>query len=365
VNTMVTFEAKKINVNNFRLSTMVAAYSMVLNVLAYGERPILLSLAIALFIGFGFLCLSFFVIKRRAGGRFSFNDEEQKIITKRKYVIPYNKVKTINIFKTIHFLRVDAFLSDFIGRRIPLLFTDIQDEERVTLEIKKRFKDEKIKIKRFSAKQIFIILTIPVLLQLLITLDLYQKFPQLKIFPKQYVQKNEANELRETNAHISNGFNFILSKDFLQKKEKCTGGKMIFSSENPKTFIVVRSAIGVNEPKKEKKFILALFGAKDDYDVFRNIYYNRLGIRMLINKAALLAQEEEKGIVERYEINKNSLKGFLVLKKQNKEQGKSMAAFFLVDKKTHNGIYFTVISQDKIDAKLFDMLINGVSIRKE
>jgi len=75
-------------------------------------------------------------------------------------------------------------------------------------------------------------------------------------------------------------------------------------------------------------------------------------IRMLINRAALLAQEEESGIVEHYEINKNSLKGFLVLKKQNKEQGKSMAAFFLVDKKTHNGIYFTVISQDKIDAKL-------------
>lgn len=149
MDTIVTFEAKKINVNHFRLLLWLeATYSMVFSIVSYGERWIFLCLlftAILLLIAFCFFRLTISIMKRRAG-EFSLNDEEQKIITKRKYVIPYNKVKTIKIFTFGSILRIDAFLSGFIGRKIPLLFTDIQDEKRIIPEIKNRFKDEKNKI---------------------------------------------------------------------------------------------------------------------------------------------------------------------------------------------------------------------------
>lgn len=367
MNTLVTIEAKKIKINNIRLLLWPATYFMVCFLACYGEREIFLclcSMSIMLFIVFCSIRLNFFVMKRIAG-EFYFNDEEQKIITKRKDAIPYNKVKIIKILKTSYILRIDAILPGFIGRKIPLLFTDTQDEERIIPEIKKRFKNGKIKIRRFSVKkQTPIIMAIIILLVLLPIVHLYQKYPQLNIYPKQYVQEREVNDLKEINTYILNGFNFNLPKGFLQKEGE--NFKYEFSSEDQETAILVSNRAVVDEVKKEKrfsKFFFALAGIKDDYDLFRSIYHNRIGYLALVAKAIILAAGGEA--VEIYEINKNIFRGLLVFKKQNKEQGKIVADLFLVDKKAHNRISFVIISQNKIDYKLLDIIINGISVRKE
>lgn len=363
---MVTFEAKKINISNFRLLLWFVIYFMALYVIVYGERAVflwLLSTAITSFIIFCLLRLGFFVMRRNAGG-FSFNDEEQKIITKRKHVIPYNKIKTIEFFKNdyLRLLKIDVYLPGFIRRKIPLFFTDTQDEESIITEIKKRFNEEKIKIRKLSKKQMLIINTATIVLGILIpAFCLYQEYyPQLKIFPKQYVQKREVGDLKEASVHSFNGFNFTLPKGFLQKKEKCHQDEMLFYFEDQKISIVVYNQKVVDKFKKEKKFIELLFavgGIRDDYDLFRSIYYNRLGIFKII----LLTVNGE--ITEIYEVNKNSFKGFLTFKESNIKQINQIATLLLVDKNTHNTISFNIYSQDKIDFRLPGLLINGISIR--
>lgn len=283
MNTMVTFEAKKINISNFRLLLWFVIYFMAFFVIVYGERAIflcLLSTAIMSFIIFCFIRLGFFTM-RRNGREFSFNDEEQKIITRRKHVIPYNKIKTIEIFKNdyLRLLRIDVYLPGFIRRKIPLFFTDIQDEESIITEIKKRFNDDKIKVRKLSKKQAHIITAISVLLLLMPVFYLLQKYyPQLKIFPRQYVQKCEVDDLKEASVHSFNGFNFILPKGFLQKKGKCAQDEMLFYFEDQKISIAVYNQKVVDKLKKEKRFVELLFavgGIRDDYDLLRSIYYSR------------------------------------------------------------------------------------------
>lgn len=354
------FQAKKINIDYF----WIAPYFFVLSVLYFGERLIpacLLVTAVSIVINFCCVRLVTFIAKRRAR-EFLLNDDEQKIITK-KYAIPYNKIKTINIFKTTSSLSIYAVLSDFVAKKIWLLSTDIKDEENVVAEIKKRFNDEKIKICKITRKREHIIWLIIILSLLLQTLYLYQKLPQLKIFPKQYLQKSEATDAKEINPYNYNGFNFNLPKTFSQKKVK---DKIIFYPEDHKTVVGVKKQSAID--KLIYKYLS--FPFVGEYGLYRILYNSRLGTHTLRKKALLLTIEGST--LEIYEINNTSVKGFLVVKEDKEyiKTGSKLCSMlklelFLMDKNTHSIIKFDIWGQDRTaDLKLSDMLINGISRKK-
>jgi hypothetical protein len=302
--------------------------------------------------------------------RFSFDDENARIVKTRKRTIPYQTMKRVDINITGRLMQVS--IKQGLLRRTALASAlDIQDKPRLVEELLKRLPQVVVRERRFvDWKSIALIMAVIAVLTAGFHLYLYHQYSALGALPNLVEWKSTGKKLKSTQAYDLGQFVVVMPKRFA-----ITGqdeGGLQFADKEAKMNVDFIIKPQKNLFDQHAALLGYATGIHTYTEVLETGYHARIGIVPLMIKLFALTNLADVKIYEikqpltevaaeqRKEDHVPLFKGFAT---QGKKKDQEVVTIVLTETKRKADIYIFISAPKRLQEKKVREIVAGISLR--